>query len=55
MDHAVISIEKVREAVARAITLGATLEAAERSAAHALGIAVESVRDALAISEGTLA
>jgi hypothetical protein len=51
MDHAVYSIEKVREAVARALNLGAMQEAAERSAAQALGISVEAVREALAISE----
>lgn len=51
MDHAVYSIEKVREAVARAVALGAGQEAAERSAAQALGIPAEAVREALALSE----
>ena len=51
MDHAVFSIEKVKEAVARAMALGADRETALLSAAQSLCIDVESVREALAISE----
>jgi len=51
MDFTVISIEKVKEAFARALALGQGQEAAERAAAQALGITVEAVRDAVAISE----
>lgn len=45
MDHAVYSIEKVRGAVERAVALGAPQAEAERSAAQALGITVEAVRE----------
>lgn len=55
MDHAVYSIEKVREAVARALILGAGRETAVHAAAQSLGISVEAVREALAISEGETA
>lgn len=53
MDFAVISIEKVKDALARALALGQDQDqdAAERAAAQALGITVEAVRDAVAISE----
>lgn len=54
MDHAVYSIETVRAAFARALTLNpADREAAARSAAQALGITVEAVRDVVETTTGT--
>jgi hypothetical protein len=45
----IVSIEKVRAAYARALALSRDHEAACAAAAQALGIAVESVRDAIAM------
>jgi hypothetical protein len=49
MDHAVYPIEQVREEVKRALALGGSREAAERTAAQSLCIPVEAVREALAL------
>lgn len=51
MDYTVYPIKQVKDALARALALGRDQEAAERAAAQALGITVEAVRDAVAISE----
>lgn len=53
MDHAVYPIEKVKAAFARALDLNPDREAAAAAAAQSLGITVEAVRDAVAISEDT--
>ncbi|MDP9992020.1 hypothetical protein J2W28_001048 [Variovorax boronicumulans] len=50
MDFTVIPIEKVKAAFARALALNPDREAAARAAAQALGIPVETVREALAIN-----
>ena len=55
MDFTVISIEKVKAALARAVAFGHDQDAAERAAAQALGITVEAVRDAIEISDSTAA
>lgn len=48
MDFAVIPIEKVMAAFARALNLNPDREAAARAAAQALGITVEAVREVVA-------
>lgn len=55
MDHTVMPIEKVLSAYVRARALHPDHEAACAAAAQALGIAVESVRDAVAMSQGATA
>lgn len=45
MDFAVIPIEKVMAAFARALAMNSDREAAARAAAQALGITVEAVRE----------
>lgn len=52
MDFTVIPIEKVKAAFARALALNPDRDAAARAAAQALGVPLETVRDALALSEG---
>lgn len=55
MDYTVYSIKQVKDAIARALALGRDQKAAERAAAQALGITVEAVREAFAISGRSIA
>ncbi|QRF60200.1 hypothetical protein [Variovorax paradoxus] len=55
MDFAVISIEKVKDALARALALGQDRKAAMHAAAQSLGITVEAVREAIDISDSAAA
>lgn len=56
MDHTVISIDRILAAYERAKALGQDHDTACAAAAHALGIAFGSVRDAVAItSQGATA
>lgn len=53
MDFEILTIEKIQGAFERALELSSDRDLAMRAAAQSLNIPVESVRDALAISEGT--
>ena len=54
MDHTVMHIETVQAAYKRAKAMGQDHDTACAAAAQAFGIAVESVRDAVAISMPSL-
>lgn len=53
MDFAVIPIEKVKAAFARALALNPDREAAARAAAQSLGITVEAVLEVVEITTST--
>ena len=55
MDHTVMHIEKVLAAYERAKAMGQDHDTACAAAAQALGIAVESVRDAVALTRDATA
>jgi hypothetical protein len=55
MDFAVIPIEKVKAAFARALALNPDREAAARAAAQALCITAEAVREVVSVIDGATA